>query len=126
MHEEMFNMSTIASLAAIATSIGGGWLAIRKLSRDNEKHKKIQAAEALRGAKEADLLIKLQLESRIQELESELKSVKESIEKDMEHLKETYKTELTVLGEKIETLRDELRQQSSGIMNLLTKMIDKQ
>lgn len=101
-------------------------MTIRKISNDAERQKKVQEAKILQAAKEADASNYAKLDSKIHDLAIELKVHKESNQKDLDHLRETHNSELKNLGEKIETLRDELRQQSKNILELLTKMIGKE
>lgn len=115
----------LLSLASGITAIGSAYLTLRKIASDAEKHHKQHAAAILQAAKEADQSLKINLENRIHELELSLQNLKEDIDKDINHLKESYNVELRNLGEKIEALRDELRQQHSGILALLNKVIDK-
>lgn len=122
---ESISISAIMGLAAAISAIGGAYLTIRKIAKDAERQKKHHAAEILQSAKEADKALKNSLEGRIHELEVGLKDLREDINKDIRHLKESYNVELKNLGEKIEALRDELRQQHAGILTLLNKMIDK-
>ena len=119
------NLSALLSLAAIVTALGTAWLTIRKVVKDAEKQKKVQAASILQSAKEADSVLKAEINNKIHDLETKLKVLKEVNEKDLAHLRETHNSELKNLGEKIEALRDELRQQSKSILELLTKMIEK-
>ena len=119
------NMSTLLSLAAMITAFGTAWLTIRKIAKDMEKQKKIQAASILQSAKEADAVLIGKLEAKIHDLETNVKVMKDAHERDIEHLKETYSSEFKNLGAKIEELRDELRQQSQNILGLLSKMIDR-
>lgn len=116
----------ILSLAGAITVLGTSFLTIRKIAKDTAKTRKEHAAEILHEAKEQDALIKAKLEARIESLKADLSSLKLSVEKDMEHIKETYTSEIKNLGEKIESLRSELRSQSAGIIELLSKLVDKQ
>ena len=101
-------------------------MTVKKIAKDSERQKKVQAATILQAAKESDSALRDKLETQIHELSQELKTYKESNQKDLEHLKETHNSELKNLGEKIEQLREELRQQSKNILELLTKMIGKE
>jgi hypothetical protein len=120
------NFSALMSLGAIITALGTAWLTVRKIAKDSEKQKQIQAAKILQAAKEADSLLRTQLESKIHDLQTELKVLKESNEKDLNHLKETYNGEIKFLGQKIEELRSEVRNQHGQLVQLLSKMIEKQ
>lgn len=120
----MNSMPTIISLAVAITTLGGAWLTIRRIARDAEKSKKQHAAAILQSAKEADQSIKLRLESKIHDLEKQMDALKIGIEKDMSHLRETYNGEIKFLGQKIEALREEVRNQHGQLVTLLTKMIE--
>lgn len=122
---DQINMSTLLSVAAMITAFGTAWLTIRKIAKDMEKQKKVQAAAILQSAKEADAALVLKLETRIHDLETNVRVMKDTHNADIEHLKETYSSEFKNLGTKIEELRDELRQQSQNILGLLSKMIDR-
>jgi|SRR5581483_2205084 len=110
--------------AGVVITLGTAWLTVRKIARDFERSKKEQAAEILQSAKEADAAMKLKLEGKIHDLESQVKNFKENVEKDLNHLRETYNGELKFLGQKIEELRSEVRNQHSQLVQLLTKMIE--
>jgi pSer/pThr/pTyr-binding forkhead associated (FHA) protein len=117
------NIPTLLSVAAVVTTVCGAWLSIRKVARDVEKQRKIHAAEILQDAREADSLIKSKIDNRINELEAEIKSLRENVDKDIKYLKESSTSEFKQLSDKIENLREELRLQSKSILELLTKMI---
>jgi hypothetical protein len=119
------NISTLFSITAIITAICGAWLSIRRVAKDAEKQRKIHAAEILQDAKEADAVLKARFDNKFNELESEIKVVKEGVDKDISHLKETHNGEIRFLGQKIEELRSEVRNQHSQLVQLLSKMIDK-
>ena len=126
MTTDSLNINTLLSIAAMVTAFGTAWLTIRKIAKDAEHQKKVQSATILQAAKEADAALFAKLDNKIHDLTMELKVHKESNQKDLEHLKENHNSDLKNLGEKIETLRDELRQQSKNILELLTKMIGKE
>ena len=113
------------SLGVVITTLGGAWLTVRKVVRDAEKQKKHYAAEILQSAKEADQALKVRLENKVHELETQLKSLRENVDKDITHLREYHSSELKFLGQKIEALREEVHSQHSQLVQLLTRMIDK-
>lgn len=119
------SISALLSVAAMITAVGTAWLTIRKVVKDAEKQKKIQSATILQSAKEADSILNTRLENKIHDLQSEMRVMKESHDKDLEHLKETYNGELKFLGQKIEELRSEVRNQHGQLVQLLSKMIEK-
>ena len=115
--------AVMVSASAVIT-IGGAWLTLRKIAKDQHKEREHQAAKIIQDAKEADALIKSKLEARIEKLSAEVKNLEFNVNKDMEHLRETYNSEIRNLGIKIEDLRSELRNQTSQIVNLLTQMVN--
>lgn len=118
------NVSALLSAAGIITAVGGAWLTIRKITKDVERQKKVQNAAILQAAKEADSLLKAKIDSQIHDLQSEIKTIKEVHQKDIEHLRETYNGEIKFLGQKIEELRSEVRNQHGQLVQLLSKMIE--
>lgn len=122
---EVVTMSALMGLAGAITVLGGAWMTLRKVSKELHSSKERQQAKVLQAAKEADALLKLELNSKIKELEIKLADLKDDVEKDMVHLKETYNGELRFLGQKIEELRKEVHDQHSQLVSLLMKMIDK-
>lgn len=121
----MVDYTTLLELAGAITAFGTAWITVRKIVKDSHKAKKENAAEILQAAKEADQEMKLELESKIQALDLKLRSLEVSVDKDLSHLKEAYTSEIKNLGEKIEDLRNELRQQHAGLLDLLTKLVGK-
>lgn len=98
---------------------------IRKIFRDIEKGKTMQSEATLKLAKDADAVLKSKFEGKTHELETRIEAIKESTEKDIAHLKETYNNEIKYLGQKLDDLRNEVHSQHSQLVQLLTKMIDK-
>jgi chromosome segregation ATPase len=119
-----FTSQMIMPLAVAITTLGGAYLTVRKISRDARREKKEQAAEILQAAKEEMSLLKAELEGKIEHVETNLNSLEKSVEKDLSHIRETYNGEIKNLGQKIEDLRSELRNQHGQLVALLTKMID--
>lgn len=115
----------VMPLAIAITTLGGAWLTVKKIARDAKRTKKEQAAEILHAAKEADMEMKLKLDAKIQALDAKVKNLEANVEKDLDHLKQTYNGEIRNLGQKIEELRSELRNQHGQLVALLTKMISK-
>lgn len=119
------SITTITTIATFISVVGGALLTIRRIASNYEKSKRSHAASIIQLAKEADNLIKTELNIKIHNLELKVKNHKESTDKDLLHLKETYNNEIKFLGQKIEELRNELLQQHSGIVQLLSKLVDK-
>lgn len=116
---------TLMPLAATITALGGAWLTVRKIAKDHDKSRKEQEKDFLRMAKEEDVLMKTKLDARIDGLKAELRNLETSVNKDMDHLKDTYNGEIRNLGQKIEELRSELKNQHGQLVQLLTEMIKK-
>lgn len=115
----------LGSLSGFIIAVGGAWLTVRKIIKDYRKEREHEAAKVIQEAKEADALLKAKLETEISKIKSELRNLEANVNKDMNHLRETYNSEIRNLGLKIEDLRAELRNNTSQIVNLLTKMIDR-
>lgn len=112
---------------ALGIAIGVATLVVtlQKVFKNFRKEREEYAAKIIQMAKEDDQAIKARLEAKIEALSQKLDSLELSVNKDMDHLKETYTSEIKNLGEKIENLRDELRQQHSGLIELLSKIVGK-
>lgn len=128
-------LSTILTIAGIITTLGGAWLTIRKINKDYKKERDLESAKILQSAKEEVQKLKTELksertiktaeiETQIESVQKDLDSHKASVAKDLEHFRETYNGEIRNLGQKIEDLRSELRNQHGQLVSLLTKMID--
>lgn len=90
----------------------------------------LQKAKEAVSAAEAKLLADRQillttLESRIDSVEADLEAHRREVVKDLGHIRETYNGEIRNLGEKIEGLRRELRDQHGQLVGLLSEMIKK-
>lgn len=114
----------ILAVAGAVTVIGGSWLTIRKIQKDADASKKALSDEILKAAKEELVKKELELQSKLDKLNIRVETLEDSVEKDLQHLRETYNGEIRNLGQKIEDLRSELRNQHTQMVGLLTKMID--
>lgn len=112
---------------ALGIAIGVATLVVtlQKVFKNFRKEREEYAAKIIQSAKEDDQAIKLKLEAKIEALSTKINNLEASVNKDMAHLKDTYTSEIKNLGEKIENLRDELRQQHSGLIELLSKIVGK-
>jgi hypothetical protein len=117
--------SNLIAISTAITTVGGAWLVVRKIAKDAHRVRKEHDSEILAEAKEADVLLKSKLEARIEVVRAELKNLEFNMNKDLEHVKENQKSEIKVLGEKIELLREQLNSQHSQLIVFLTKLIDK-
>lgn len=116
------NLITVASTISV---LGGAYLTVKKIARDAEKSKEHQAASILQSAREEDTLIKTKLEARIELIKVELANVKYNIDKDLSHIRDSHSKDIENLGKKIEDLREEFRNANSQLVELLTKIVNK-
>ena len=121
---DQVNLSTLASVAVVVSTVAGAYLKVRKITKDHQKDRKVEAAAILQRAKEEDAKVKADMEAKIESLNTKLNSIHLSVEKDIAYIKESHSNELNALSEKIETLRDELRNQHNNLVTLVTKLID--
>lgn len=118
------SVEMILSLAGAITVLGGAWLTYRKIVKDNEDEREEREAAILQTAKDEIAKEKAILDAKIGEANSRIDNLENSIEKDLAHIRETYNGEIRNLGQKIEDLRSELRNQHGSLVSLLTKLID--
>lgn len=114
----------ILAVAGAFTAIGGAWITIRKIQKDADSQKKNHGLEILTAAKNEISLLDKEIQARLNALDSRMDTLESSVDKDLQHLRETYNGEIRNLGQKIEDLRSELRNQHTQMVSLLTKMID--
>lgn len=119
-------ISEMQAYGALGISMGVATLIVtlQKVFKNFRKEREERAAQIMQMAKEEDHILRVRMEARIAEIDTKVKTLEISVNKDITHLKETYSAEIKVLGEKIETLRDELRNQHSQMVTLLSKLID--
>lgn len=127
--------STIIAICGAIATIGGAWLTVRKINKDFKKDRELEAAKILQDAKEAISKLEHQwkakseilyneLDGKIDDVSKDVQNLRDNVDKDLQHLRETYNGEIRNLGQKIEDLRSEIRNQHSQMVGLLTKMID--
>jgi hypothetical protein len=114
---------SILTIVEVLSAIGGFTYSILKIIKESKKTKKIQADRIIEECKELDLVVKNNLESRIDLLEHQLHNLEANVAKDLTNLKENHTIELKNLSERIELLRADLTSQHSQIVSLLMKMI---
>jgi uncharacterized protein HemX len=120
----MSDLQTLLSLAALVTAIGTAIYTVQRVTKNFKSDKKEFKAEILQEAKEDQIRTKIDLESKINALQVQLDNLRQNVEKDLEHIRDTYNGEIRNLGDKIEGLRSELRDQHGNLVQLLTKLID--
>ena len=114
----------ILAVAGAITVIGGSWLTVRKIQQGADASKKALSEEILKAAREELAVKEKDLQARLNQLDTRIETLETSVDKDLQHLRETYNGEIRNLGQKIEDLRSELRNQHTQMVSLLTKMID--
>lgn len=112
-------MTVFGAIAAIASFV----LTIQKVTKNAKQARMATEATILQEAKEEDKINRMELEGKITALETKLQALEESVEKDFSHVRETFNGEIRNLGQKIEDLRADLRNQHGQLVSLLTKMI---
>lgn len=118
-------ITTLSAIAGALTVFLTLYMKIRKIIKEHEKNKKEMLAGVLQDAKDMDDTLKAKLESRIEAMKAELKNLELNVNKDMVFLKESYKSDIKVLGDKIEDLRTQLNDQHSQLLTALTNLINK-
>jgi ABC-type phosphate transport system auxiliary subunit len=121
----LLSFNTILTSAGIITALGGAWYTILKIIRELRKSRKASDDKILDEAREISEALKAKLEARIDILESDLSNLKSNVAKDILHIKEIQSSEIKALGDRIEALREELKTHSTGILNLLTQLVNK-
>jgi hypothetical protein len=106
------------------TALGGLYASIKHIIHKSKRKKEEYRQSILDQAKKEAELVKMELEAKIKALEEEFKVQKLNISKDLIHLKENYSTEIRTLGDKINDMKDQLNQQHSQLVALITHLID--
>lgn len=115
-------MDVSLEITGLIGAVMAAWTLPWKISRDMRKEREAEAAKVLQAAKENDSKVRAEFEAKVNLLELEVQNLKHDVDKDLAHIKETYNGALANLGQKIEDLRDELRQHHTNLLSLLTKM----
>jgi hypothetical protein len=106
------------------TAVGGLWAGWRHIRYSLQAKKDKYRQDIIDQAKEEMTKIKVVLENKIKVVEIELQTQKESVSKDLSHLKEGYSSEVKILGQRIEELRQDLAVQHGSLVALLTRLVD--
>lgn len=115
--------SVLPSLAFI-TAVSTAWYSVQKIIREYRKIQKSKSEKILEEAQEYDKLIKEKLESKINILELEIHNLRDNVSKDLSSIKDSHALELKNLSDRIEMLRDDLRNQHSQLLSVLTKLVN--
>jgi uncharacterized protein YPO0396 len=122
---DLSGTNSILPALGLITAVTTTWYSVQKVIREYRKNRKKEADRILDEAKELDRAVRDRLEAKIDLLEAEIHNLEESVQKDFVNLKDNHAIELKNIGEKLEILRSEIREQSHGILALLTKLVDK-
>jgi len=112
-------------LGGLVTAIGGVYTAIHQIRVSSKKKQEKHRQEILDQAKTEMGRIEVSFNEKITALENDLENHKVNTSKDLIFMKATYAGEVKVLGDKIESIREQLNQQHSQLLAVLTRMIDK-
>ncbi len=113
------------AVGGAVTAIGGIYAIVKRLMTNSKRKKEDYRNSILKEAKQEVNKLEKELEEKIKKVNFEVQDLRDCISKDIINLKENHAVELKNLSEKIELLREELKSQSSGILILLTKLVDK-
>ena len=111
-------------LAGAITAIGGIYSGTRHILASSRRKKEEYRQSILNQASQEMAKIKSELEEKIKDLEVELAVQKENLSRDIGHMREIYNAEIKVLADKIDSLRTDLQDQHSTMVNLLTKLVN--
>lgn len=104
-------------------SIASVFLTAQKLVKHLKSEKEKEIEQVLDKAMAELQKEKTLLEMKIQACFDENERLKESLEKEIEFTRTSYEIEIKNLGDKIESLKEEVRSQNTQILNLLSKLI---
>lgn len=116
--------SALGTAAGAITALSGIYAGFRHIRYSLKAKKDAEREAILKQANDEMKKIQYALESKINDIESKVESQKETIARDLAFMKETHISEIKVLGDKIEDLREQLNIQYSQLIGLLTKLID--
>lgn len=119
-----FSWAAIEATGSALAAIYPIFIGIRHFLGSFRKKREARRDAILKQAGDEMNKIKKDLESKIQVLRDELDTQKDKVSTELSHMKELYGTEIRVLGEKIEALRQDISQQHQSLVNLLTKLVD--
>lgn len=104
-------------------SIASVFLTAQKLVKHLKSEKEKEIEQVLEKAMAELQKEKTLLDMKIQACFDENERLRESLEKEIEFTRTSYEIEVRNLGEKIESLKEEVRSQNTQILNLLSKLI---
>lgn len=114
----------ILTVAGAISVVGGAWLTFRKIQKDAKEREDSAQAKVLAEATRLMDIRDTTFMAEIKAVNERIDNHQDSVEKDFAHIRETYNGEIRNLGQKIEDLRSELRNQHGSLVHLLTKLIE--
>jgi chromosome segregation ATPase len=118
-------LTVLEASGGIISGAGSLWVGWRHIRYSAQAKKDRERQDILDKANEELGRVKRELESKIGSLKQEFENHKSNLVKDLDFMRSTYNAEIKVLGEKIESLREDLGQQHSQMVALLTKLVNK-
>lgn len=119
----MANPEFLGMLVLGIGTIAGAYLTLAKIKAGFKKEieSEIEAAiENARSIAEADIR---EFNLKLEAVSRDIQSLEAKVDRDIEYVKTIYNNEIKVLGDKIENLREEVKNQHAQLVGLLTKMI---
>lgn len=114
----------ILSVATAVATIGGAYITVLKIQKSRKEAKEAERQAILDEVNQILALKEQEFKAQVEEVSSRVDGLEASVKKDLDHIRETYNGEIRNLGEKIENLRTELRNQHGSLVQLLSKLID--
>lgn len=111
-------------IGGAVTAVAGLYGAIKHLAGRYKRTKEKYREGILKEAKEGAERIREELEAKITKVESELRSQQEMLAVDLSHTKDIYNSEIKILGQRIQELRQDISAQHANLVALLTKLVD--
>jgi F0F1-type ATP synthase membrane subunit b/b' len=122
---QLLDYTTLIPVLGALATLGGLIATGQRIVRNARKEREHQFQNYLKSAKEEDAVLEAKFEAKISKVEWELENLKQITNNEFEHVRETYNSEIKNLGEKIESLRDQLNTQHSQLIEFLSRLIDK-
>ncbi len=116
--------TAVGILAGAVTAFGGLYTGVRALLAASRRRKAEYRQAILDEAQIEMDKIEASMQEQVRALAMELETQKSSVARDMDHMREIYNSELKVLGQKIDDLKQDLAAQHSSMVALLTKLVD--
>lgn len=121
-----YDLSTLLEASgAVISGLGSVYVGIKHLKYSFQDKKSKERQAILDKANEELAKVEDKLNKKINSLQLEFETHKTSLSKDLDFMQSTYNAEIKVLGERIESLREDLVTQHGQLVNLLTQLVSK-